>query len=63
MLLHIQIKSFKLDGKEMFYIDLENLLVFFRHPNEISFTTTSADRTCLVWAPSQSALSTLAQSP
>ncbi|CAF3551445.1 unnamed protein product [Rotaria sordida] len=33
------------------------------HPNEMSFATTSADRTCLVWAPPLSALSTLAQSP
>ncbi|CAF3653659.1 unnamed protein product [Rotaria socialis] len=33
------------------------------HPNEISFATTSADRTCLIWAPPLSALSALAQSP
>lgn len=37
--------------------------VSFRHPNEMSFVTTSADRTCLVWAPPLSALNTLAQSP
>lgn len=29
----------------------------------MSFATTSADRTCLVWAPPLSALNTLAQSP
>ncbi|UJR37530.1 hypothetical protein I4U23_030232 [Adineta vaga] len=33
------------------------------HPNEMSFATTSADRTCVVWAPPLSALSALAQSP
>lgn len=33
------------------------------HPNEMSFATTSADRTCIVWAPSLSTLSTLAQTP
>ncbi|CAF1139283.1 unnamed protein product [Rotaria sp. Silwood1] len=32
------------------------------HPHEISFVTTSADRTCIVWAPPLSALATLAQS-
>ncbi|CAF0819321.1 unnamed protein product [Adineta ricciae] len=29
------------------------------HPNEMSFVTSSADRTCVVWAPSLSALSNL----
>ncbi|CAF2060965.1 unnamed protein product [Rotaria magnacalcarata] len=33
------------------------------HPHEMSFITTSADRTCIVWAPPLSALSILAQSP
>ncbi|CAF0884052.1 unnamed protein product [Adineta ricciae] len=33
------------------------------HPNEMSFVTTSADRTCIVWAPPLSALSALAQTP
>ncbi|CAF0942016.1 unnamed protein product [Rotaria sordida] len=33
------------------------------HPHEMSFITTSADRTCIVWAPPLSALSTLAQTP
>ena len=35
----------------------------FRHPNEMSFVTTSADRTCIVWAPPLSALSALAHTP
>ncbi|CAM2727165.1 unnamed protein product [Rotaria socialis] len=33
------------------------------HPHEMSFITTSADRTCIVWAPPLSALSILAQTP
>ncbi|CAF0783266.1 unnamed protein product [Adineta steineri] len=33
------------------------------HPNEISFATTSADRSCIIWAPPLSALSALTQSP
>ena len=39
------------------------ILKYFRHPNEMSFVTTSADRTCIVWAPPLSALSALAQTP
>jgi len=33
------------------------------HPNDMSFVTSSADRTAVVWAPPLSALNTLAQSP
>ena len=44
---------------ELFFL----VRVIFRHPNEMSFATTSADRTCVVWAPPLSALSTLAQTP
>lgn len=64
MLLHIQIRLFKLDGKlKKLYFHIQFNLFFVRHPNEMSFVTTSADRTCLVWAPPLSALTTLAQSP